>query len=892
MINRAVIKTVALSILALALGLSVSVVGLTGASYNDTENSTGNLFSAASLDFSLDSEADFTPEVDPETDAARGVSISNDGSLGFQYTIKTTGVVGALCSSLNLVAELDSSEEYNGPLSGFDEGPFVFSSPEDWDFTVSLTDDDPDLANETCDFDFEYSGWQDNLVGPPPAGFSDIETISNTVTSGDWEVDSCMTEPGDTVSTVMTGSSFGTNGHNLIVASGGELKSPTSGGGNGIITVSTDCDVTVQGGGKITAAKGDGKGGTLTIGTRDFTVDVGGMVTASSTASGKDGGTASVTTTGDFTVNGTFSANGHDGGGSIVIDSNDDISVSGSSLTATGTNKDGGSIILSADDDITVAGLVSVSAKDQGGTVFILSGGDLSFPVGGSVLAESTNKKGGWIEAVVDGAGDISGTVSVDGKDGDGFIVMTIQENLTVGGTGLMSANSTGSGKDGGTIGIKVGGDATYDGIVRANATKNARTVALWSEGGTDIDGMVSATGGTTGGDDGGDVDITVRGTLSGAGVIDATGDDDGSILLRTVTNSFVGTATPAAVSESLTLNSIVLNEIIPDPAGSDTGDASLPLDGEWMELYNKSGVDVDVNAWVLMDADGNILTISASKGDNDNDLSDAGETIVPAGGTLTVYRNGAGGLTLNDDGDTVQLLTDLSVLVDSFTYVLDVGTDNSIARMPDGTGAWVDPEPTPTAPNGGINIEKLRAEFLERLRETAETEEVRVDDGGSSTDGGQASGVVANIAEIFAEPAPQTTIEDDTPSCVPVVQAETEVIDEAVPADETGNVTDSASDILLTDEQGLEELTENEPTLCEPVADIGVDNDAENQDNDVTDQTAVAEDVEAVIEEELAEKAITEAEEGVPSVPDEGETEPDGEAPVETPPEAEGETE
>ena len=73
MINRAVIKTVALSILALALGLSVSVVGLTGASYNDTENSTGNLFSAASLDFSLDSEADFTPEVDPERSEERRV---------------------------------------------------------------------------------------------------------------------------------------------------------------------------------------------------------------------------------------------------------------------------------------------------------------------------------------------------------------------------------------------------------------------------------------------------------------------------------------------------------------------------------------------------------------------------------------------------------------------------------------------------------------------------------------------------------------------------------------------------------------------------------------------------------------------------------------------------
>ena len=161
-------------------------IGQTLAYYNDTETSTGNAHVAGSLDFSLSADDDFMPEVTPETDAAKTVALSNDGSLDFQYTIRTTGAIGGLCSSLNLVAELDGSEEYNGPLSGLDEGPFVFGGPESWDFTASLTDDDPDLAGETCDFDFEYSGWQTDLAGPPPAGFSDIEIISNTVTAGEW----------------------------------------------------------------------------------------------------------------------------------------------------------------------------------------------------------------------------------------------------------------------------------------------------------------------------------------------------------------------------------------------------------------------------------------------------------------------------------------------------------------------------------------------------------------------------------------------------------------------------------------------------------------------------------------------------------------------------------
>jgi len=789
--------------LILPLILGFSGARQTNAYYNDTESSNDNLFTASSLDFSLDSESDFAPEVDPETDALRSVSILNDGSLGFDYNVKIANPVGDLCPVLDLSASLDGGAGVTEPLNTFDIGPFTFGSPEDWDFTVSLNNDDASYQEETCNFDIVFDGEQ---IGG--AGFSDTETIASLVTAGEWEVDSCVTDPEDTISTVVTGLSFGTNGHNLIVASGGELKSPTSGGSNGVITVSTDCDVTVQSGGKITAVKGDGKGGTMTISARNFTVDVGGIVSASSTASGKDGGTATVTTTGNFAVNGTFSANGHDKGGSIIVDSNDNVSISGSSLTATSANKDGGSIILSADNDITVTGLVSTSAKEEGGTVIILAGGDLTVSAGGSVLAESTNKKGGTIEAIIDEESTVAGTLSVDGEDGDGFIIMTIQGNMTVSGTGLITANSTGSGKDGGTIGIKVGGNTTYSGIVRANATKNAKSVALWSEGSTTINGTVSATGGSTGGDNGGIIDITTRATLSGAGTIDATGDDDGSIIQRTVTNSFAGTATPAAVSESITLSDIVLNEIIPDPVGDDQGNVALPLNGEWMELYNKGGVAVDVNGWILRDADGNILTISASKGDNDNDLSDAGETVVPAGGTLTVYRNGASGagaLTLADDGDTVQLLTDTSILVDSFTYVVDVGTGNSIARMPDGTGAWVDPEPTPTAPNGSIDIDKLKQEFLKRLnaKVVEEEEEIIIESNPEIPETTVVEEVVENVLELLLGSPEEETVE---------------IIVE---------VTTEGGEIIAPDEEPVliaPELAETPPMLEEPVSEPAIE--------------------------------------------------------------------
>lgn len=806
-----------LTIIALVAGMNwpgLFAIGQTLAYYNDTETSTENAHVAGSLDFSLSAVSDFTPEVTPETDAAKTVALSNDGSLDFQYTIRTTGAIGGLCSSLNLVAELDGSEEYNGPLSGLDEGPFIFGGPESWGFTASLTNDDPDLAGETCDFDFEYSGWQTDLAGPPPVGFSDIEIISNTATAGEWEVDSCVTDPGDTISAVITGTNFGVNGHNLVIASGGELKSLISPSGvNGVLNINTDCDITVESGGKITALKGDGKGGAMTLSARNFTVDAGGVVSASSTASGKDGGSIDLEAVNDIIINGAVSASGHDSGGSVIATAGGDIIVSGSSLTATSINEDGGDILLTATGNIDVPGLISTSAKDYGGTITFLADGNLTVPASGSVLAGSWNKKGGRIEAVVGSAGDISGTLSVDGKDGDGLVIMTVQMDMTVSGTGLISANSTGPGKDGGTIGIKVGGNALYGGTVRANATKNAKSVALWSEGSTAIGGtageMISAIGGAGGGNKGGVIDITTRATLSGDGALDASGNVDGSIIQRTVANSFAGVATPAATTESIALNSVVLNEIIPDPAGSDQGSAALPLDGEWVELYNKGGGAVDVNGWVLRDADGNILTISAAKGDNDNDLSDAGETVVPAGGTLTVYRNGAGGLTLDDDGDTVQLMTDASILVDSFTYVVDVGSGNSIARMPDGTGAWVDPEPTPTALNGGINISKLKREFLERLKaavveevaaepmeepvaeESAETEEPAAEEKVLPTEENNEAAADASEPAVEAVPPEEETMEEseaveippeETSPAEPVSEPEPATIPEEIP--------------------------------------------------------------------------------------------------------------
>lgn len=162
-------------------GLS-AVIG-TFAYFGDAETSSENSLSASSLDFSLSSEEDFSPDVTPTQSSSRDISVINDGSLGFEYTVEADNFSGDLCDSLDLAANLnEGASEYTGSLTSFYYNADEFTAPDDWQFTVSLTDDDPSLENQTCVFNFVFNGIQ---IGG--FGFSDQEIISNTVTSGSWE---------------------------------------------------------------------------------------------------------------------------------------------------------------------------------------------------------------------------------------------------------------------------------------------------------------------------------------------------------------------------------------------------------------------------------------------------------------------------------------------------------------------------------------------------------------------------------------------------------------------------------------------------------------------------------------------------------------------------------
>ena len=162
---------------------------------------------------------------------------------------------------------------------------------------------------------------------------------------------------------------------------------------------------------------------------------------------------------------------------------------------------------------------------------------------------------------------------------------------------------------------------------------------------------------------------------------------------------------TPGAVN----LSPVVMNEIMFNPSGEYK---------EWAELYNISSEDIDVAGWYFENSEGDKVVISEENGDNDKNLGDDGETIVPSGGMLVVYFDEE---YFNNEKDEIWLYNDMGtpddedddVREDAYEYEdADVfPEDKTFSRMPDGVGIWIDPEATP----GGEN--KLADKELEGFR-------------------------------------------------------------------------------------------------------------------------------------------------------------------------------
>lgn len=224
--------------------------------------------------------------------------------------------------------------------------------------------------------------------------------------------------------------------------------------------------------------------------------------------------------------------------------------------------------------------------------------------------------------------------------------------------------------------------DIAADLIYAGGLSNSGETLRLGDPLGNLID-LADGAGGWPAGDPATFASMERRGrdwvTHSGA----AQGHDAGSGALRGTprgpNSALLPAPTPPAFPDTLRLN-----EFLPAP-----GDGA----DEFVEILNLGPAPVDLSGWQLDDAAGGSAPYTFPPGAQ-----------LPPGGLLVLHR-GDSGLALNNDGDSVRLLTPDGRLVDEMAFSRNPGVNVSWARVPDG-GAWaLVTAPSPGASNNGAPV-------------------------------------------------------------------------------------------------------------------------------------------------------------------------------------------
>lgn len=125
----------------------------------------------------------------------------------------------------------------------------------------------------------------------------------------------------------------------------------------------------------------------------------------------------------------------------------------------------------------------------------------------------------------------------------------------------------------------------------------------------------------------------------------------------------------------------VVINEVLPDPSGSEN-------DEEFIELYNKGTEAVVISDWNLSDKSGKVFMITET-------------TINP--GEFIVFKSAVTKISLNNSGgDDVILKNTNGTVIDQMSYD-NALEDRSWSRIPDGTGGFSNNTP-PTEKSANIS--------------------------------------------------------------------------------------------------------------------------------------------------------------------------------------------
>lgn len=120
-------------------------------------------------------------------------------------------------------------------------------------------------------------------------------------------------------------------------------------------------------------------------------------------------------------------------------------------------------------------------------------------------------------------------------------------------------------------------------------------------------------------------------------------------------------------ISQPTYSSAVVVNEFLPNPAGTDTNN-------EFIELLNIGDSPVDLSGWKLDDIEGGSSSYTFPAG-----------TIISGSGFLSFY-NSASHITLNNDADSARLLAPDGQVKSSNSYASSPGEGQSVNRIVDGT--------------------------------------------------------------------------------------------------------------------------------------------------------------------------------------------------------------
>ncbi len=143
----------------------------------------------------------------------------------------------------------------------------------------------------------------------------------------------------------------------------------------------------------------------------------------------------------------------------------------------------------------------------------------------------------------------------------------------------------------------------------------------------------------------------------------------------------------------------LVINEILPNPRNTsgvfldaNQDGATSVFDDEFIELLNTSTNPIDVAGLWITD----FYTNSRRHVFSSRILPPGGSIVVFGGGSLLDFTNPpaqtstGGGLSLNNDADTVHLFSPQTTVVDQVSYQITASHDAiSTVRNPDGTGGF-----------------------------------------------------------------------------------------------------------------------------------------------------------------------------------------------------------